>query len=98
MILDMTFTEQAYLFDMTFTEQEHSFDADLSDFQIVSITEDIDPYEGSYEVTPKVASQSLLTKGKLMINDVEVKSIPYHEVSNDSNGITISIACDYLPL
>ena len=54
-------------------------------------TKDYEVYEGSYQVTPKTASQTLATANKLMQADVMVKEIPYAEVSNNSGGKTASI-------
>lgn len=48
-------------------------------------------YEGSYEITPKISSQTLQTKGRVMAKDMQVKEIPYFEVSNISNGNTVYI-------
>lgn len=39
-------------------------------------------YSGSYEVVPKVISQKLETKSKLMEDDVNIREIPYFETSN----------------
>lgn len=51
-----------------------------------------DPYQGSYVVTPKANSQTVLeTKGKTMSDDVTVVEIPYYETSNIS-GSTVYIA------
>ena len=49
-------------------------------------------YEGPYEVTPTINEQILLTKDKAMEDDLEVKSIPYQEVSNPQGGKTVIIA------
>ena len=48
-------------------------------------------YDGSYEVTPTIGQQILQTKNKTMVNDLTIKSIPYSEVTNTSNGITVTI-------
>lgn len=48
-------------------------------------------YNGSYEITPTIEQQILQTKNKTMINDLTIKSIPYSEVTNTSNGITVTI-------
>lgn len=48
-------------------------------------------YNESYEITPSVSQQILQTKNKTMINDLTIKSIPYYEVANTSNGITVTI-------
>lgn len=54
-----------------------------------------EPYEGEYEVTPKVETETVLpTAQKLLARDVTVHKIPYYEVSNNSGGLTIYIASD----
>lgn len=50
-----------------------------------------EPYTGSYDVTPKIYEQKLTTKNKTMHDNVIVKSIPYYETSNVSNGTTVII-------
>lgn len=49
-------------------------------------------YTGDYEITPKVEAQTMSTKNKLMINDVEIKGIPIFSTSNNAGGNTIYIA------
>ena len=51
-----------------------------------------EPYEGPYDVTPKVTAQALQTAQKLMREDVSVRAIPYFDVSNSAGGNTIYIA------
>ena len=51
-----------------------------------------EPYEGPYDVTPKVTAQTLPTAKKLMREDVSVRAIPYFDVSNPAGGNTIYIA------
>ena len=48
-------------------------------------------YEGDYIVTPKVESQTMPTKNKLLTEDVTIKSIPFFNVSNTSGGSTVFI-------
>lgn len=50
-----------------------------------------DPYEGEYVITPKVNEQTLPTKQKVMLDDMTVLAIPYAEVTNVSNGKTVTI-------
>lgn len=75
-----------------------SFDVDFED-----ITEEFnvefetgfsgDIYEGDYVVTPKAYdSQTLLTAGKLLEENVVVLEVPYYSVDNLKGGITASIA------
>ena len=51
-------------------------------------------YEGSYEVTPKVDSQNLPTKNKVLVDDMTVKAIPFFNVSNISGGSTVFIGSE----
>lgn len=51
-----------------------------------------DPYEGPYDVTPKVTAQTLPTAKKFMQEDVSIRAIPYFDVSNPAGGNTIYIA------
>ena len=51
-----------------------------------------EPYEGPYDVTPKVTAQTLPTAKKLMREDVSVRAIPYFDVSNPAGGNTVYIA------
>lgn len=48
-------------------------------------------YEGETVVTPNLETQKLLTAGTRLLDDVEVKPIPYAEVSNPSGGKTCII-------
>lgn len=50
-----------------------------------------DIYTGEYEIVPKTTQQTFDTKNKMMIDDVIVFSIPYHEVANPSGGYTATI-------
>ena len=66
---------------------------EVAEFEYVDINvnSDLVIYDGSYEVTPSVDSQTLFTKDKTMSDNVTVKSIPYYETSNEQNGKTIYI-------
>ena len=54
------------------------------------IITDLPPYEGSYDITPKVNPQTMQTKNKAMKDDVFIRQIPCEAVSNGS-GTTITI-------
>lgn len=49
------------------------------------------PYDGDYEITPRVDSQEFPTRNRLMKSDLKVNAIPYYETSNEQNGKTIFI-------
>lgn len=53
--------------------------------------EDIEPYEGTYDVTPALVAQTMPTRDKRMLDNVTVQEIPYHEVSNAAEGTTAII-------
>jgi hypothetical protein len=48
-------------------------------------------YEGEYVVTPKVGEQTMPTKDMVMVKDVTIQAIPYAEVTNATNGKTVTI-------
>lgn len=53
------------------------------------------PYTGEYDVTPKAQSDIVLyTRNKQMTENVLVRKIPQHEVSNVSGGKTLIIGGD----
>lgn len=53
------------------------------------------PYTGEYDVTPQVQSDIVLyARNKLMTENVLVRKIPQHEVSNVSGGKTLIIGGD----
>ena len=66
--------------------------AQFKNLQKVTVTGDVDPYEGEYVITPKVEAQTMPTAQKLMTKDVTIKAIPYFDVSNSSGGSTVYIA------
>lgn len=51
-------------------------------------------YDGSYEITPKVDGQTMNTKDKYMLDDVNVHPIPFFSVGNDSGGNTVYIGSE----
>lgn len=57
------------------------------------VASELPSYDGEYVVTPSVDSdQTLQTAQKLMDADVKVEKIPYAEVTNTANGVTVTIA------
>ena len=78
-------------FDMKFTGRETpNFKAGMGEVHVVTVG--AKPYEGPYEVTPKVDAQTLATADKVMLEDVTVNKIPYFAVGNTSGGETVYIA------
>ena len=56
----------------------------------VTVTEN-PPYEGNYRVKPQTVEQTLPTENKTMTSNLKVLAIPYYEVSNTKDGITVII-------
>ena len=48
-------------------------------------------YTGAYSVEPDVEAQVLLTKKRVMEDNLTVQAIPLHEVSNQDGGTTVVI-------
>ena len=48
-------------------------------------------YAGPYSVTPSPDAQTLETEGLVMQEDVNIRSIPFFEVSNTVGGTTVYI-------
>lgn len=77
---------------VNFAELNKPIQANFGVVHHITDMADTQLYEGSYEVTPKVTSQTLPTKEKFLTEDVTVKAIPYFDVSNSSGGTTVYIA------
>lgn len=59
----------------------------------VSTATDYDTYSGEYEITPLAwQDQTLNTANRICKENITVTEIPYYEVSNPQNGITVNIA------
>ena len=56
------------------------------------VADELPKYEGVYSVTPSASGDTiLLTAQKMMDANVTVSKIPYSEVSNSSDGTTVTI-------
>lgn len=73
------------------SEENRTFGTNLGEIQIVTKYVGGEPYEGDYSVTLKVDAQTMATKGKVMMDDVLIRSIPFFNVSNTSGGNTVYI-------
>ena len=58
--------------------------------EIIPTTE-IPIYDGVTEVIPNQLDQILETRRRLMVENIEVKGVPYAEVGNPSGGLTVTI-------
>ena len=97
MKINVTFRETGQSFNANFDqfqESNQSFDTTFEHFQEVTIRQDVEYYEGSFEVTPKVDAQTLATADKFMAEDVHIKEIPFFDVTNLSGGSTVYIGSE----
>ena len=86
-------------FIATFNSTNNEFDLELQSsninfpttFDTVVKVYDGDPYEGSYNITPRLTSQTFATNHKLMIDDLTVEEIPIVKTSNPQGGQTVLI-------
>ena len=51
----------------------------------------VDVYEGEYTLTPETTDQVLLTKEKLLKENVTIKAVPKQIVENPAGGQTVTI-------
>lgn len=65
--------------------------ANILNINVQAGGEYIPTYDGEYFVIPQVEEQTLFTKNKKMVENVEISAIPYAEVTNSANGKTVTI-------
>ena len=92
MIFTAKFEELDSEFSSKFEELDSDFSASLDENIVIELTTEHEQYEGDYNVTPTIESQTLPTKKKLMAEDVNIKGIPIFETDNLSGGTTVYIA------
>lgn len=90
MRLDVQFRQTGQKLPVSFHDSK-AFGTTFQAIQKVTERLGVEYYTGGYDVTPRVDSQSLATKDKLMKDDVRVQSIPYFDVGNTSGGSTVYI-------
>lgn len=92
-------------FEVKFLQNDRSFFTDLhtdsqkidttfSEFQEISVIDEIEAYDGPYVVTPAIDSQVLSTAQKRMTDNMTVKAIPYFQTSNPQMGETVYIGSE----
>lgn len=90
MRFDVSFRQTDQRFSLTLSGDGKQFSASFRELQQVTVG-DVERYQGPYEVTPAVSAQTLPTRAKVMSDDLEVKAIPFYEVSNLAGGDTAYI-------
>lgn len=94
MLIRVQFQESKVGINAKFNSSTVSMDTDFADFQKVTVREDVIPYMGEYNITPKVEAQTIPTAQKFMTDDVQIKAIPYFETSNNFDGETVYIGSE----
>ena len=90
MVIKVQFTETDQHIAVEFKETGDILTADVGEVTEV-FRDGIQDYLGPYEVTPKVTTDKLPTRDKLMTHDMTILAIPYAEVTNNSGGVTATI-------
>ena len=92
MKLAMKLSENNMILPLDLVASGLDLDMDFGDEIVLNVNYNADPYDGEYEITPRITEQTLPTAMKLMTEDLTVRAIPRYDVSNTSGGTTIFIA------
>lgn len=93
MRLDVKFHQSDQRINVNFDSTIDKFSLGFGEVQQVTILE-VEQYEGTYEATPRMETQTLATKDKYLRKDVQINAIPIIRVSNTSGGTTVYIASE----
>lgn len=80
--------------NVKFSEDSMAFDVDFGEIFCTKEYVGGEVYEGSYEVTPSVESQTLETKDRVLTDDITILEIPFFSVGNNSGGSTVYIGSE----
>ena len=80
--------ESKQIFCLSLKEKKETFNLKLDVGYSGNVYEH---YEGEYVISPKIHSQVMSTKDKVMDDDVLIKEIYYNETENLSGGTTAQI-------
>lgn len=94
MTLDVKFEEITGAFAVDIEETTQAFGVDMGEVQHVTEFIGGEEYKGEYIATPTTKEQLFETKGKVMLDNITVKKIPFFNVSNANGGNTVYIASE----
>ena len=77
--------------NVVFSENSKEMHPVFLEIQKVVVDTQIEHYAGDYNITPMQKQQIVQTANKLMDENLVVNAIPYTEVTNLSNGKTVTI-------
>lgn len=78
-------------FVVQFKESTQKIPVQFKNLQQLSTNVDVEYYNGSYKVVPKVTAQELETKERFLTANIQILEIPYYDVTNNAGGITVTI-------
>lgn len=94
MRFEVKFLQNGRSFFTDLHADSQKIDTEFSEFQEISVIDEIEAYDGPYVVTPAIDSQVLPTAQKRMIDNMTVKAIPYFQTSNPQMGETVYIGSE----
>ena len=94
MRFEVKFLQNGRSFFTDLHTDSQKIDTTLSEFQEISVIDEIEAYDGPYVVTPAIDSQVLSTAQKRMTDNMTVKAIPYFQTSNPQMGETVYIGSE----
>lgn len=87
MIFQTTFQSSENQFQTAFASPTSTFAITFG--SVVGVAAEV--YKGEYTVTPSVTDQLLLTKGKMLKDNMTFMAVPKQIVDNPSGGKTVTI-------
>lgn len=87
MIFQTTFQSSENQFQIAFASPTSTFAITFG--SVVGVAAEV--YKGDYTVTPAVTDQLLLTKEKMLKDNMTFKAVPKQIVDNPSGGKTVTI-------
>lgn len=94
MRFEVKFLQNGRSFFTDLHTDNQKIDTEFSEFQEISVIDEIEAYDGPYVVTPAIDSQVLSTAQKRMTDNMTVKAIPYFQTSNPQMGETVYIGSE----
>lgn len=79
------------VFEIGFSPTKSVFQVEFDTAVEIKEYTGVDIYDGEYTLTPETIDQVLLTKEKLLKENVTVKAVPKQIVDNPAGGKTVTI-------
>lgn len=79
------------VFEIGFSPTKSVFQVEFDTAVEIKEYTGVDVYDGEYTLTPETTDQVLLTKEKLLKENVTIKEVPKQIVDNPAGGQTVTI-------